>query len=165
MAEKKVAELPAGALYWRVENFDALEAAEAAAGPMALAVEAEGKVWLFTLGAEGAASNGGTLVVEVGPIPRIEAPEYLLRINGGVAPPGAKTAVHTHPGAEAFIVLSGQLTQRTPKGVHVVDAGQTMPGVPNMPMEVSSTGSSDLHELIMFVVDASQPFSSPATLD
>jgi len=49
--------------------------------------------------------------------------------------------------------------------VHAIDAGQTMPGVPDMPMEVSSTGSTDLHELIMFVADANRPFSSPATLD
>ena len=165
LVEKKVTELPAGLLYWQVETFATLEAAETAAGPMSLAAEAEGKAWLFTLGAEGAPSNGGTMVVEIGPIPRIEAAEYLLRINSGYGPPGAKTAVHTHPGSEAFLVLSGQLTQRTPKDVHVVEAGQTMPGMPNMPMEVSSTGSTDLHELIMFVVDANQPFSSPATLD
>jgi quercetin dioxygenase-like cupin family protein len=165
LVEKKVTELPTGALYWQVENFASLEAAEAAAGPMSLAAEAEDKAWLFTLGAKGAASNGGTMVTEIGPVPRIEADEYLLRINSGFGRPGAKTAVHTHPGAESFLVLSGQLTQTTPKDVHVLDAGQTMPGVPYMPMEVSSTGSTDLHELIMFVVDASQPFSSPATLD
>jgi hypothetical protein len=30
-------------------------------------------------------------------------------------------------------------------------------------MQVSSTGSVDLQSLVMFVVDASKPFSSPAT--
>jgi hypothetical protein len=33
-----------------------------------------------------------------------------------------------------------------------------------MPMEVSSSGTSDLNALVMFVVDATKPFSSPATL-
>jgi hypothetical protein len=32
-----------------------------------------------------------------------------------------------------------------------------------MPMQVSSSGSTDLHALVMFVVDATKPFSSPAT--
>jgi hypothetical protein len=31
------------------------------------------------------------------------------------------------------------------------------------PMQVSSSGSTDLHSLVMFVVDATKPFSSPAT--
>ncbi len=30
------------------------------------------------------------------------------------------------------------------------------------PMQVSSSGTTDLHSLVMFVVDASKPFSSPA---
>jgi hypothetical protein len=30
------------------------------------------------------------------------------------------------------------------------------------PMQVSSSGASDLHSLVMFVVDADKPFSSPA---
>jgi len=34
----------------------------------------------------------------------------------------------------------------------------------DMPMQVSSSGSTNLHALVMFVVDATKPFSSPATL-
>ena len=46
-----------------------------------------------------------------------------------------------------------------------IDAGQSMPGHgPGMPMEVSSSGTSDLNALVMFVVDATKPFSSPATM-
>jgi len=32
-----------------------------------------------------------------------------------------------------------------------------------MPMEISSSGTGDLNALVMFVVDATKPFSSPAT--
>ena len=31
-------------------------------------------------------------------------------------------------------------------------------------MQVSSSGTADLHALVMFVVDATRPFSSPAAL-
>ena len=56
LVEKKVTELPAGPLFWRLENFPALAQAQAAAGPTSLAAESRGKVWLFTLGPAGGAS-------------------------------------------------------------------------------------------------------------
>ena len=166
VAEKKVKQLPAGPWYWLVENFPTLAQAQAAAGPTSLAVEVAGKVWLFTLGPKGGSTPGGSKVVEIGPVPPITAPEYLLRINNAGGPPGAKTPVHTHPGSETFYVLTGQLGQKTPHGVFHVEAGQTMTGHgPDMPMEVSSSGTSDLNVLVMFVVDATRPFSSPAKFE
>ena len=166
VAEKKVTELPAGPLYWQIENFPTRAAAEAAAGPLSLAAEADGKAWLFTLGPEGAPTHGGTMVAEVGPLEEVTAPEYLLSIREGVAPTGAKTMIHTHPGTEAFYVVEGQLSFRTQAGVEVVDAGKTLAGVaPDTPMEASSSGTADLHELIMFVVDPAKPFSSPAVIE
>ena len=163
LAEKKVAQVPSGPLYWRIENVASLEAARAAAGEWGLAAEAGGKVWLFTLGAAGGSTGAGTKVTEVGPIPRIDVPQYLLRINEATGVPGAITSVHTHPGSEAFFVLAGEQTSRGPHGTLRVQLGQPAAGHgADMPMQVSSTGTTDLHALVMFVVDASRPFSSPA---
>ena len=165
VAEKKVQQLPPGPLFWRIDNFPTLTQAQAAAGPTGLAAEVAGKVWLFTLGPKGGSSPGGSKVAEIGPVPPITAPEYLLRINNTGGPPGVKTPVHTHPGSETFYVLSGQLSQKSPHGASHVDAGQSIPGHgPGMPMEVSSSGTTDLNALVMFVVDATKPFSSPATM-
>lgn len=166
IASKKIKELPAGSLYWTVETFPSLAAAQAASGATSLAAEHAGKAWLFTLGAQGVATNGGQKVAEIGPIPTAPAPEYLLRINKAGGPPGAKTPVHTHPGSEAFYVLAGKLGQRTPHGTSYAEAGHAMNGHgADMPMEVFSAGTSDLDQLVMFVVDATKPFSSPAKLD
>ena len=163
LAEKKVAALPDGPLYWRIENFANLAEAQAATGLTGLAVESAGKIWLFTLGSTGVPSAGGTMVAEVGPIPRVVATEYLLRINDASGPPGSVTPVHSHPGSEAFYVLTGEQSIRGPDGVMRVAAGQTEAGHGSaMPMQVSSSGSTDLHALVMFVVDANKPFSSPA---
>ena len=178
VAEKKVKQLPDGPLYWRIENFPTLAQAQAAIGPdrwnlntvsydgaTSLAAEVAGEVWLFTLGPKGGSTLGGTEVAEIGPVPPITAPEYLLCINYGSGPPGATTPQHTHPGSEAFYVISGQLGQRTPQGVSHVDAGHTMNGhSAGMPMEVFNSGTTDLSALIMFVVDATKPFSSPVQL-
>jgi len=166
IAELKLKQLPQGPLYWRVENLPTLAAAKAAAGEMGLAAEASGKAWLFTLGKKGGTTPGAIKVAEIGPVPVIEAPEYLLRINHAGGPAGTKTPVHSHPGSEAFYVLTGRLGMRTPNGTMYAEAGKTMNGHhADMAMEVFSAGPGDLDQLVMFVVDATRPFSSPATLD
>jgi quercetin dioxygenase-like cupin family protein len=165
LAEKKVAELPAGPLFWRVESFATLAQAQAAAGPMGLVGESRGKAWLFTLGPAGGSSNGGTKMAEIGPLPPITAPLYLLRVNEASGPSGGVTPVHSHPGAEAAYVLAGEQSFRTRDGVNRVVAGKAVAGhAAGTPMQVSSSGSVDLHALVMFVVDATKPFSSPAKL-
>ncbi len=178
LVQKKIKQLPPGPLYWRVENFPTVADARAAVGPdgwnpasvryettTSLIAEVDGKVWVFTLGAKGGSTPGGTKVVEIGPVPEIAAPEYLLRINHGFGPPGAETPVHMHPGSEAFYVIAGRLSQRTAHGVANATVGQTMNGhAPGMAMQVFNSGTTDLDALIMFVVDATKPFSVPAKM-
>ena len=147
LAQKKVAELPPGDLFWRIESFDSVEKAKAAAGPYSLAAESDGKAWLFTLGAPGGATPGGTKVTEFGPVPRISAPAYLLRINEATGPSGAITSI------------------RGPKGVTVMKPGDPTIGQGEQPMQVWSSGTADLHSLVMFVVDAARPFSTPSKFD
>ncbi len=108
LAEKKVAELPPGELFWRVETFPTLAQAQAAAGTWALVAESAGKVWLFTLGPAGGAPAGGGKVAEVGPIPRVTAPEYLLRYNEARGPQVRVTPVHLDAVSEAFFVVAGE---------------------------------------------------------
>jgi hypothetical protein len=149
LAEKKVVELPAGPLFWRIENFATLAQAQAAVGPWSLVAESAGKVWLFTLGPAGGSSAGGTKVAEFGPVPRVAAPQYLLRINEASGPPGSITPVHTHPGSEAFFVLAGEQSILSPHGLMRVKVGQPEAGHgADMPMQVSSSGSTDLHALV-----------------
>jgi quercetin dioxygenase-like cupin family protein len=165
LVEKKVAELPSGDLYWRIINFDTQEQAQQAAGLTGLVAESDGKVWLFSLGHTGE-DKGGKKVAEIGPIPRITAKEYLLRIMEAGGPEGSASAVHTHPGSEAFYVVRGELTQKSPHGSAKVAAGQGMVGHgADTPMMVSNSGTGDLREFALFVVDAEKPFSSAAKMD
>ena len=165
LAEKKVNELPAGQLTWTIETFDSFALAEAAAGPWSLTVQSAGRVWLFSLGNEDRPPSTGTKVAVVGPIPRISAKTYLLRINDASGPPGSVTPIHSHPGTKTFFVLSGEQSIRSATKVMKVTEGHSEPGQgAENAMEVSSSGSTDLHALVMFVVDADKPFSSPASL-
>ena len=166
LAETSVVQLPPGPLYWRVENFPSLAEAKAASGASALAAEASGRTWLFSLGPKGGKTAGGRLVAEIGPVPSIAAPQYLLRINQAGGPPGAKTPVHSHPGSEAFYVIAGRLCQKTSHGEVALDAGRSMNGHQlGMAMQLTSCGSVDLDQLVMFVVDGTRPFSPPASFD
>jgi len=70
-----------------------------------------------------------------------------------------------HPSTATPAPLAGEESFRTPHGVEGVGAGGSNVGSsPNTPMQASSSGSTDLHAFIMFVVDADQPFSRPAKL-
>ncbi len=89
----------------------------------------------------------------------------MLQVNEASGPPGAITPQHSHPGSETFYVLNGETTSRTPDGVMHVSAGHAEIGhVAGTPMQVSSSGTTDLLSLVMFLVDADQPFSTPAKL-
>jgi hypothetical protein len=165
LAERTVESLPEGTLSWRIENFPDAAAAKTAAGPWSLVAEAAGKVWLFTLQGDAKATGTGTKVAEVGPIPRISATRYLLRINQATGAPGSETPVHTHPGSEAFYVLRGEQSIRGPADTIRVRVAQGEAGRgAGVPMQVSSSGDGELLALVMFVVDATKPFSSPATM-
>ena len=81
-----------------------------------------------------------------------------------VARCGSST-VHTHPGSEAFYVIEGEQSIRTPQGVIEVKAGQPEAGpASGTPLRVSSSSSTYLRALVMFMVDATKPFSTPAIL-
>ncbi len=74
--------------------------------------------------------------------------------------------MHSHPGSESFYVLSGGLGEKTPSGVVQVGTGQAMPGHAfGEPMQAFSSGPGTLNALVMFLVDATRPFSSPAKFE
>jgi len=114
---REVDQLPDGSLYWRLQTFATQEAAQAAVGPTGQVGEAEGKTWLFTVGVQGGAPEGGTLVDEIGPLDVPSAAHYALNINYSSTPPfglgggvPASRGVHTHPGTEGWYVLAGEQT-------------------------------------------------------
>lgn len=164
LAERKVLQVPDGPLFWRIETAPSLAQAQAVAGLWGLAAESGGKVWLFRLGPRSGSSGGGSKIAEIGPLPQVVAPEYLLRINEATGPSGSITPVHSHPGSEAFYVVRGQQTVRLSGRAIQIAPGQAEAGPGGgTALQVSSSGGTDLLALVMFVVDATKPFSSPAT--
>ena len=163
LSDKSVGQVPAGALFWRVETFPTLAAAQGAVTPLGSAVEAGGRAWLITLGPHGGATPGATPVAELGPLTIPNAAEYKLRVQQRVSQPGCEGDVHTHPGAEAWYVLAGEQTVVTPAARTRVTAGQGLVGpAPGTPMQLAYAGTGESDVLTFLVLDASQPVSAPA---
>src|SRR4029453_5776261 len=129
----------------RIENFADVPVPQATAGPGALGTEADGKVWSFTLTTQAGTTGRGTKVADVGPIPRVSASKYLLRINQATGFPGSQPPLHTTPGPEGFYGLRGEQSIRGPADTLRVRVGQGEAGRgANVPMQVSSSGDTDL---------------------
>src|SRR3954451_5416617 len=71
LTERKVAELPPGPLFWRIESVTTPAKAQKVDAPWTLAAESDGSMWLFTLGPAGGSTPGTARIAEVGPIPRV----------------------------------------------------------------------------------------------
>ena len=157
VAEKKVDSVPAGANAWCIKDYPDKSAAQAAAGNYGLVAEVGGKVWLATLG-----TGSGQCAATVGPLTMPNASQYLIRVMELKGPSGGQTAVHMHPGSESYYVLAGSMKVQSDSGTKSASAGQALvgPGA-GTAMQVTSTGSQDVQALALFVVDASQAFSTP----
>jgi len=165
---RRVDQLPDGALYWRLQTFPTREAAEVGVGPTGQVGEAEGQVWLFTVGVRGEATEGGTLVDEIGPLEVPSAEHYTLNVNYSSTPPfglgggvPASRGVHTHPGTEGWYVLAGEQTVWIPGLMLRTEAGKSQAGPPpGTPLILANTGTKERRAFTLLVLDANQPSAS-----
>jgi mannose-6-phosphate isomerase-like protein (cupin superfamily) len=158
--QKRLSELPPAPLYWQVETFPTLQAARAVEKPWAMSVQAEGKGWLFTLGPQGMTSPGGTLVLELGPVPAPTSSEYLLQLSLQTRAPRIVGSEHSHPGVESWYIVEGEQTLLVPTlgQEFVVRAGEGLVGPQGgTPIRILNTGPGQRTAFNMFVLDSSKP--------
>ena len=126
-------------------------------------VESLGRTWLFTIGPKDWRPAGGTRIGRVGPLALVDAPSYSAVYMEGVFRPGMRTAVHRHPGVEAWYTVEGEMCVETPEGKLVQRAGD--PGLMvrgGLPMELTGTGTGVRRSLVLILQDAAKPRSTPA---
>lgn len=163
-ARQSLGQLPADAvLYWHIDSFPTLAAAEAARSGRATAVSSLGTAWLFTLADSAWHSTAGHHVAVIGPVPVVAADSLAAVYMEGVFEPGMKSVVHRHAGAEAWYTLEGAQCLETPQGKLEQRAGEPGMMVPaGVPMMLVGTGTTVRRSLVLILQDASQPRSTPA---
>lgn len=155
--------LPAGALYWNLYAFADPQSAERVRPPHGTVVQAFGKTWLFNLGGEGRALEGGRLLRAVGPLPMegVEGEVSVEYLKSTFAP-GMTAPVHVHSGPEAFYAVSGDSCLETPDGVHLGRGpGHALMVKRGPPMLLMAVGQETRQGFAMILHGAGSP---PTTL-
>lgn len=164
-AREELGALPKdSALYWHIDAFTTPAAAEEAKGPRSTVVRSLNRIWLFTIGERGWRPASGKRIALVGPLPLVDADAYAAVYMEGVFKPGMHSAVHRHPGVEAWYTVEGEQCLETPHGKIEQRAGA--PGMMvsgGEPMMLTGTGAGVRRSLVLILQDAAKPRSVLAT--
>jgi len=152
--------LPPGPLYWYLYTYPNMAAAsQAKKTSTETVVMSFGKAWLFNIAPAGWRPASGERVAMIGPLPVTPAKKYFARYMESVeAATVTGTPVHTHPGPEAWYLMSGAQCLRTPSKTFVIHAGETgfVPG--EEPMVLKPAGTEARHSIVLVLHDASLPW-------
>jgi quercetin dioxygenase-like cupin family protein len=143
-------------LYWHIRTFANRAAADAAKSATGIVVEEDGRVWLSEFGSRDLIVKGGQSVATVGPLQLPPAKSFTAVLSYAVMRPGDRSRVHTHPGPEGWYMIVGAQCLETPAGANRAKAGETMTVPPNVPMELSVTGTEVRKSLVLVIHDSSQ---------
>lgn len=154
--------LPGGQLFWHLDRYPTLAAAQAAKGPRGTVVESYGSVVLYTIAEERWRPTGGERLARIGPLPHEEGKQYTARYMEGAFTEGMQTSVHRHSGAEAFYMLNGAQCLETPEGRTIMRAGESILVPAGPPMALKHVGSETPRSIVLVLVlhESSAPWIS-----
>jgi hypothetical protein len=164
-AREELGALPKdSALYWHIDAFPTAALAVAAKAPRSTVVRSLGRNWLFTIAGQRWRPVSGKRIAAVGPLPLVDADAYAAVYMEGVFKPGMHSAVHRHPGVEAWYTVDGEQCLEIPRGKLEQRAGGPGMMVPGgLPMILTGTGTSVRRSLVLILQDAAKPRSVVAT--
>jgi quercetin dioxygenase-like cupin family protein len=149
-------------VYWHIRTFPNRAAADAAKSATGIVVEEDGRVWLSEFGPRDFPLEGGQAVAVVGPMELSKAELYAVDLGYAVLRPDDRSIVHVHPGPEGWYMISGEQCLETPAGATRAKAGGTATAPPNVPMELTITGTAVRKSLVLVIHDPSQPAGRPS---
>lgn len=155
-----------GSAVWLLYRFTSKPAADAARSKRGTVVGEAGAYWLSEIvpaATHAAHHRGGKLAAQVGPLALSEAKSYTATLAYAVMEPGQRSRTHTHPGPEAFYVVSGEQCVETPSGLKRANAGDAFSEPAGMPMELVATGSDERRGFALVLHDSTQAQAAPAS--
>jgi mannose-6-phosphate isomerase-like protein (cupin superfamily) len=114
-------------LHWHLYEFRSEDQArsEAARHPWAAVTHSHGRIWLHVLAEQKPRVANGRKLATAGPLRLTAGTAYRARFIESIFTPGMRTRTHSHPGPEAFYVVSGAQCMDSPTKRARVEAGQT----------------------------------------
>lgn len=146
-------------LYWHIFEFqnEAAAAAEAKKHRLAAVTTIHGRTWLYVLGVEKEAVEGGVERAVIGPL---DVPEgnVTAHFSEAIFPPGMRTRVHSHPGPEAFYVVEGEQCMETPTEKQKLAAGTSYIVRAGPHLQAAPRGRRNL---VLILAPSGKPFVIP----
>ena len=163
LADQPIGQLTKSQVYWHLDTYPTQEAATAAKGPRGVVANSFGKNWLLTIETEAwNAPPGGEHVATIGPLPLPAADGYTASYMEAAFTPGMKSAIHDHPGPEAFYTLTGETCLETSEGMSVErPGGPPVIVAAGLPMELTAIGKEKRQGFALVLHDQSQPGGHP----
>ena len=152
--------LPAGPVYWTLDQYATREKAQAAATKNANVLEALGKVWLLTVGDKPEVGPEGTRVTTIGPLPVKAEEDYTAQYREAIMQTGAVSRTHLHSGPEVFYTEAGETCLETPEGKQVSRKGVDVVVPEGEPMELTATGSEMRRGIVLVLHSSSKPHTT-----
>lgn len=162
VASVPLGRLPLASVYWHLDTYATRSEAEAARDTRGSVVEAFGRIWLLTVAQQDWRASGGTHVATIGPLSVELGSDHTAQYMEAVFRPGMTSAVHRHPGPEAWYTTSGEICLETPAGRVVGRAGGEPVIVPaGPPMQLTAIGTEVRRSLVLILHDSSEPAGVP----
>jgi quercetin dioxygenase-like cupin family protein len=160
LASRPLAASTAQPLFWHLDRFETLDAAQKAAGPDGVAADAHGSVWLMTIEHQTDQHHGGVHVATIGPLSLPAAKGYTMRVISSLLAPGSLTPVHTHSGPEVWYIVTGEQCLETQQAGHRLVAGNSFVLPSDTIHRGRITASKPRGTLGLVLHDAGRPGSS-----
>ncbi len=162
VGDQAIGPLTTSQAFWHLDTYPTREAAVAAKGSRGAVVAALGKTWLLSI-EESAwqAPAGGEHVATIGPLPIDISKTYSAQYMEAVFTPGMASAIHDHPGPEAFYTISGEICLETPQGASMGRAGTPVIIAGGLPMRLVATGTEKRQSVVLVLYDSSDSAGHP----
>jgi quercetin dioxygenase-like cupin family protein len=162
IGDQSLGSLTTSQAFWHLDTYPTRDAAVAAKGSRGTVVAALGKTWLLSI-EESAwqAPAGSEHVATIGPLPIDTAKKYSAQYMEAVFTPGMASAIHNHPGPEAFYTTSGEICLETPLGASMGRAGEPVIIAGGLPMRLVATGTEKRQSVVLVLYDSSDTAGHP----
>ncbi len=159
VADGPVGQLPRSLIFWHLDAYPTLTAAEADKGPRGTVFESLGKIWLMTIEDEQWRPAHGTRVSEIGPLEIVAGKRYSAQFLEAIFTPGMTSLTHVHGGPEAWYTVAGETCLETSDGrMQTGRAGGPAVIVPaGLAMHLTATGAVQRRAVVLILYQSDKP--------